>query len=105
VTSLSGFVILRTAGFANLNPDVQAEIMRIALSKIYPKTDWVIFDPEADEEQLEDEGRTLRVPFGKIKEKVYAILDDYGSAEALSEQLGQKVKTRYTLTFLLASEY
>ena len=101
---MSGFVILRTAGFANLDPDVQAEIMRIALSKIDLKTDWVIFDPEADEEQLEDEGRTLRVPFGKIKEKVYAILDKHGSAEALSEQLGQK-DARYTLTFLLASEY
>jgi len=101
---VKGFIILMTAGFANLNPDVQAEIMRIALSKINPKTDWVIFDPEADEEQLEDEGRTLRVPFGKIGGKVYAILDDHGSAEALSEQLGQK-DARYTLTFLLASEY
>jgi len=101
---LSGFVILRTAGFIKLDLDVQVEMMRIALSKINLKTDWVIFDPESDEEQLEDEGRTLRVPFGKIKENVYTILDDHGSAEALSEQLGQK-DARYTLTFLLASEY
>lgn len=100
-----GFVILATSGFAKLNPELQAKIMKIAISKINKKTNWIVFDPDVKREQLEDEGITLRMPFKGIPENVYAILDDHGSPEMLSMQMGCSVNTQYTLTFLLASEY
>jgi len=100
-----GFVLLKTSGFSSLDPDVQAEMMHVALSKINLKTNMIVFDPEAFEEAYEDDERTLRVPYKKAKKKVYAILDDYGSPEALSESLGRDVDTQHTITFLLAEEY
>ena len=98
-------VIMRTQGFIHDIPsEKQGEIMTIALSKINPKTDWVVFKKEAKKEHLEDEGRTLVVPMD-IPKNVYAILDDYGDVEILSNNLGHKVNTKYVVTFLLAEEY
>ena len=103
---IGAFVLLVTKGFSQLNKDIQAKIVKMALSKIrIPSPDFIVFDPEAEMEAEEDEGRSLRVPFLEIDEKVYAILDDHGSVEMLSMQLGQQVNTKYTITFLLASEY
>jgi len=98
-------VILRTRGFiSDIPEDKQAEIMSVALHSINPKTNWVVFGKEAKKEHFEDEGRTLIVPMD-IPKKVYAILDDYGDPDTLSDNLGQKVNTRYVVTFLLAEEY
>jgi len=103
---IGAFVLLVTKGFSQLNKDTQAKIVKMALSKIrIPFPDFIVFDPKADEEAVEDEGRTVRIPFPNLDENVYAILDDHGSAEMLSMQLGQQVNTKYTITFLLASEY
>ena len=98
-------VILRTQGFMrSIPPEKQNRIMSIAVSKINPKTNWVVFKKEAEKEHFEDEGRTLVVPMD-IPKTVYAILDDYGDSGTLSDNLGQKVNTRYAVTFLLAEEY
>lgn len=78
----------------------------LALNKIkqHPKVDFVILDPQAKEEKTEDGGRTLRVP-SKLPWKIWAILDDYGSPQTLSENLGYPTGTRYLLTLLLPEEY
>jgi len=97
-------VILRTPGFIHdISEEKQAEIMTIALKHINPKTTWVVFKKDA-EQHYEDEDRTLVIPMD-IPEKVYAIQDDYHDPETLSQEVGEKVNTRYTLTFLLADEY
>jgi len=98
-------IILRTKGFIDsIPPEKQDKIMSIAVSKINPKTNWIVFKKEAKKEHFEDEGRTLVVPMN-IPQTVYAILDDYGDSGTLSENLGHKVNTRYVVTFLLAEEY
>ena len=105
---MRGFIILKTVSFSALDPDVQAELMRIALTKINTMRNWIVFDPETETEKIEDEGRTLRVPFRAVPERVYVILEDYGSPEALARELGREIPVpgvRYLVTFLLASEY
>ncbi|RLJ08610.1 MAG: hypothetical protein DRP12_00145 [Candidatus Aenigmatarchaeota archaeon] len=100
------FIPLSTRGFASeIHPDLQAKIWEITMREISPKTDFIVFDPDAKERKYEDEGRTLRVPMPELPKKVYAKLDDFGSPEVLSEQLGTKVNTQYLVTFMLAEEY
>ena len=41
----------------------------------------------------------------QLPKKVYVKMDDYGSPEILSKQLGTKVNARYVITFMLAEEY
>lgn len=100
-------LVLRTRGFVNDVPsDLQGTIIAAGMRKIQPETpNFLVFDPKADNETEEDDGRTLRISMKDLKEKVYAILDDYGSSEQLSESCGFPVKTQYALTFLLAEEY
>ena len=113
-----GVLILTTPGFRSLPEELQGYIMEIGLKRIRPgKPDWVVFDPNADKSQYEDDGRTLRISTRELAEmtlnpvwkrldkKVYCILDDYGSPEMLSQCAGFKVNTRYAVTFLLAEEY
>lgn len=104
--NLSEVLFLRTRGFIySIDEDTQAEITEEGLKRIDPKTpDFIIFDPKADKERTEDEGRSLILP-SKAKEKVYVKLDDYGSPEVLSENCGFSVNTRFAVTFLLAEEY
>ena len=103
---------MRTRGFTGLPEEVQAKIMAYGLRQIQPaKPNWVIFHPEGNgvEEHLEDEGRTLVTGMDGLKDKVYAILDDFGSVEALKENMGEyappSLSTSYVVTFLLAEEY
>jgi hypothetical protein len=104
--NLSEVLLLRTRGFINeIDPDMQAEIMEKGLKRINPKApDFIVFDPKADRERIEDEGRSVILP-SKAKDKVYVKLDDFGSAEALSEDCGFPVSTRFSVVFMLAGEY
>ena len=67
--------------------------------------DFIVFDPNSKTRNFEDEKRTLRIPMPSIPGKVYAKLDDYGSKETLSEQVGHKVNTQFVVTFMMAEDY
>lgn len=102
---LSEVLLLRTRRFIyQLDSDLQADMIEEGLTRINPKTNFIVFDPKAEEERTEDEGQSVILP-SKAKEKVYAILDDYGSPEALTDNCGFRVNTRYAVTFMLAEEY
>ena len=103
---------MRTRGFLGLPKEVQAKIMAYAIRRIKPeKPNWVVFHPDGHtvEEHLEDEGRTLATAMAGLKEKVYVILDNFGSVEALKDNMGKyappELSTKYVVTFLLAEEY
>ena len=105
-------VMMRTKGFTGLPAEIQAKIMAYAIKQIQPdKPNWVVFHPNGNgvEEHLEDEGRTLITDMTGLKEMVYVILDDFGSVEALKENMGEYappgLSTKYVVTFLLAEEY
>lgn len=99
-------IILSTIGFRTEIPsDLQAKIIKKALAKISPKTDFIVFRNELGTSHYEDEGRTYVYYMPKLPKKVYVKLEDYGSPEILSEQLGYKVDTQYIITFMLAEEY
>jgi len=104
--NLSEVLLLRTRGFIyTIDEDTQADIMEKGLNRIHPKApDFIVFDPKADTERIEDEGQSVILP-SKAKDKVYVKLDDYGSKEVLSENCGYPVNTRFAVTFLLAEEY
>jgi hypothetical protein len=94
-------------GFQGIDDDsIGGDIITKAIGWIKPdKPDFLVFDPEAKKTGYEDEGRTLHIAYPRLKDKVYVKLDDFGSAEALSENVGQKVNTQYAVTFMLAEEY
>jgi len=107
---LTNAVIMRTRGFIGLPEEIQAKIKDYALRRIQPeKPNWIVFKTDGVEEHLEDEGRTLITSMSGLKEKVYVILDDFGSVEALKENMGEYappgLNTSYVVTFLLAEEY
>ena len=108
---MTNAVIMRTRGFIALPEDIQAKIMAYALGRIKPdKPNWVVFRlGNGVEEHLEDEGRTLVTGMTGLEKKVYVILDDFGSIEALKENMGKYappgLSTSYVVTFLLAEEY
>lgn len=103
--NISEVLILRTRSFIyQIDSDLQADIMEEGLDRINPKTNFIVFNPEVKKERIEDEGRSVILP-SKAKDKVYAILDDFGSAEALTENCGFTVYTQYAVTFMLAEEY
>jgi len=108
---LTNAVIMRTRGFIGLPEEIQAKIMAYALGRIKPdKPNWVVFRlGNRVEEHLEDEGRTLITGMTGLEKKVYVILDDFGSIEALKENMGKYappgLSTSYVVTFLLAEEY
>ena len=56
----------------------QLRMIRKALSKLEGPMDFVIFDPDAVEESIEDGGITVRIPWEGLSEKCYAQIDDYG---------------------------
>jgi len=97
---------LFTIGFRSEIPaDLQAEIIKKTYAKISPETDFIVFRNEAGEDHYEDEGRTYVYYMPQLPKKVYVKMDDYGSPEILSKQLGSKVNARYVITFMLAEEY
>ena len=108
------FMIVRTVGFISEIPeDVQAKIMSFVLKRISPKTNFLVLDPECQENKLEDEGRTLRTVNPWTKKKVYAVLDDYGDPKEwdqiyepeTAEELRKAPNCRYVITFMFAEEY
>ena len=107
------FVLMRTRGFSSeIPPGIQGKILTYALRRIRPdKPNWIGVYPNDGEtkEHLEDEGRTLITAMEGLNQKVYVILDDFGSVEALKENMGEyappNLNTKYVVTFLLASEY
>ena len=106
------FVMMRTRGFLGLPEEVQAKIMAYAIRRIQPeKPNWVVFHPDGQtvEEHVEDEGRSLITAMTGLKEKVYVILDNFGSVETLKENMGKyapsDLSSKYVVTFLLAEEY
>jgi len=109
-TTIEGRLMLFTKGFmslANQYPEACGSMIKQAIRNLKtPAPDFLVFSPEhKGKPTTEDEGRTLRMGNFGASEKVYAKLDDFGSAEALSENAGQKVGTQYALTLMLAEEY
>ncbi|MHA1501541.1 MAG: hypothetical protein ACTSSB_06790 [Candidatus Heimdallarchaeota archaeon] len=85
-------------------------MLGVARDNLKDAVTWVVFCPTSEEATFEDEGRTCRYPLKKIDESIhetiYAILDDYGSVDALQKSVGSKhVTTQYVLTLLFAHEY
>ena len=109
-----GMVMMFTNGFRSLPGDMQAKILGHAMKQIHPYDeekrtggpDFIVYDPDfKGPQRFEDQGRSMHVPVPQLSEKCYAKLDDYGSAAALSESMGERTGARYTVTFLLAGEY
>jgi len=103
--------ILITSGIvANVDVFSVKKMVDTARQKLVGNITWVVFCPIAERSTLEDEGRTCRFPLRwidrSIKENIYAILDDYGSVEALQRSANDKyITTQYVLTLLFANEY
>ena len=98
------FILIYTSGFLKLPEKIRKQIVKKTLERISLSTDFIVFDPECEEERYEDEGRSLILPLN-YTEEVYAKLDDYGSPEILSSKLGHVVDTQYVVTFLLPEEW
>jgi hypothetical protein len=98
--------VVSTSNFLEAIPrDKQAVIYTLATANISPETDFIVFDPNTKARRYEDQGRTMKLGMPSLKHKVYAKLDDYGSKETLSEQVGHPVRTQYALTIMLAEDY
>lgn len=105
-TDINPMFMVLTRGFHGLPEDIGGDILLRGMAEIKPENpDFIVFDPEAKKTEFEDDGRTLHVAYPRLETKIYAKLDDYGSKEALSENVGRKVNTQYAVTFLLAEEY
>jgi len=95
-----------TSGFLSDIPEEErAILLGEAIRNISRRTDFIVFDSEAKSRGFEDDGRSLRIPIKTMPKKCYAKLDDYGSAEELSNQVGHPVTTQYVLTLMLAEDY
>jgi hypothetical protein len=109
-----GVMILRTIGFiTKVKPEIQAKIMEYTLKHINTKTDMIVFYPHIVNTHYEDDYRTLITYMDGLTEKVYAKLDDFGDPKEwnklyepeIVKELRQAPNCRYTITFMLASEY
>ena len=103
---MNGFYMALTIGFQGLPDDVRGDILLKGMGSIKPENpDFLIFDPKATKTEYEDGGRTLHIAYPRLeRDKVYVKLDDYGTAEVLSENVGRKVNTQYAVTFMLQEE-
>lgn len=116
------FTIVKTIGFANeIDPDLQAKLMELALHTFTATCDMVVLKPmsnppqrhETETAQYEDEGRTAIYHVRDLAKKVYAKKDDYGDPEKwdelyekeVAEDLKKSGIARYVFTFMLAEEY
>jgi len=105
-TKVTGYFMVVTQGFNSLPEGILWDIISKGMAAIKPENpDFIVFDPKQEKTELEDGGKTLHVAYPTLETKVYAKLDDYGSKEFLSENVGRKVGTQYAVTFLLAEEY
>ena len=95
---------VKTVGFQNrLDGTEQDELMKLALGKITPTTNFIVFRAD-EQEHYEDENRTFVIPFKSLKwsdssPKIYVKLDDFKGFEL--DNYGK----RYRITFMLAEEY
>ncbi len=98
-------IIVFSSGFIErINPDRRDEIIIRALKHISPDTRFIVFDPRCSKPRYEDGGASLILP-SDYPQKVYTYLDDYGDPKTLSDKIGYRVATQYTLTFLLPDEW
>jgi len=103
---VTNYFMVMTRGFSDLPADIAGDILTRGMAAIKPDNpDMVVFDPKQAKTVNEDGGRTLHVAYPRLKTKIYVKLDDYGSKEFLSENVGHPVNTQYMVTFLLAEEY
>ncbi len=103
---MKNYFMVLTTGFSDLPDEIGGDILAKGMALIRPdKPDMLAFDPKRKETETEDDGRTLIIAYPRLDEKVYVKLDDFGSAEALSENAGRRVNTQYAVTFMLAGEY
>lgn len=104
--NMKNYFTVMTCGFSDLPAEIAGDILAKGLVLIKPdEPTMVAFDPKREKNALEDGGRTLIVAYPELEEKVYVKLDDYGSKEFLSENVGQQLNTQYAVTFMLAVEY
>jgi len=109
MTETEPFLLLCTSNFQNtISPEAVGEIIKETRQTIRPEgkgQDFLVFDPEAKNLRVEDGGRTMRIPTN-AEDKCYAILDDFGSVEALRENAGMPgLNTQYAVTIMLAEDY
>lgn len=105
---MNNVMIVVTRGFASeILKELRTSIIELTLKYITTKTDFIFFDPEmkGTKPRYEDDGRSMRIPMKSIPKEVYAKLDDYGSKEILSEEVGYPVQTQYMITLMLMEEY
>lgn len=104
-------LVLQTRGIHfDIDPVITHKILTIAKQKLVDKVTWVVFSPDAKKCHLEDQGRTCKFPLKWLSQDltktIYAILDDYGSVEALQKSANDSfISTQYVLTVLFAEEY
>jgi hypothetical protein len=67
--------------------------------------DFIVFDPNIGGEKYEDEGRSYHLSAPWLEKKVYVKLDDYGTKENLSENIGFPVNTQFVATLMLPEDY
>ena len=85
-------------------------MLEIAKEKLVGKVTWVVFSPDEKKCEYQDQGRTVLFPLRwlsqEMTKKIYVILDDYGSVEALRRSANDSfIDTQYVLTILFAEEY
>lgn len=107
------FMVSTSNYLGTISVDDDVKIREITLKRLgdkgknqYGETipDFVIFDPSSSGEQYQDDNRSLKIGM-KLPAKVYAKMDDYGSAEALSREVGHPVRTQFVVTFMMAEDY
>jgi len=103
--------VYTTSGiYYEVEPLLIIKMVEIAKQKLIGKVSWVVFSPDAKKCHFEDEGRTVKFPLKwlsqDITKTIYAILDDFGSVEALQKSANDSfIDTQYVLTILFAEEY
>lgn len=70
-----------------MTPGIQAEVpeevqnalaaLAISFGQQPGEPTWLVLDPQASAQRLEDEGRTLRVPFRRFHKKIWMIKEDW----------------------------
>lgn len=113
--NIGNIYMVSTTNFLNqISSEMDTKIRGIALKRLgdkgknqYGETipDLIIFDPHFNGEIYQDDNRSLKIGENDIPAKVYAKLDDYGSAEALSREVGRPVRTQFVVTFMMTEDY
>ncbi|MCE7743507.1 MAG: hypothetical protein GPJ52_00065 [Candidatus Heimdallarchaeota archaeon] len=104
-------LVLQTRGiYFDVDPLITQKVLEIAKQKLVGKVTWVVFSQETKKCEYQDQGRTVLFPLKwlsqEVTKKIYVILDDYGSVEALRKSANDSfINTQYVLTILYAEEY